>query len=107
MFKARKKLRKAAGKPAKRPSPRRVKAQFITRAEARRRAERHVINRMFKGATVRDGETAGHRIYNVRRENTWVVYKYPKDITIRSAEVVVVCKRTGRVLYEGSACDEG
>jgi len=40
-------------------------------------------------------------------KDVWVVYKNPKDITIRSAEVVVVCKRTGRVLYEGSAGDEG
>ena len=62
---------------------------------------------MFKGATVRDGSDAGCKIYNVRRENTWVVYKKPQDIALRSSDVVVVCKRTGRVLYEGSAGDEG
>jgi len=63
---------------------------------------------MFKGATVRDGAEARSQIYNVRREDTWVVYKNPRDMTLlRSSEVVVVCKRTGRVLYEGSACDEG
>jgi hypothetical protein len=106
MSKARKKMTNAAGKPAKRPSPRRRKAQFITRAEARRRAERHVINRMFKGAKVRDGVEAGHNAYNVRHENTWVVYKNGPPV-IRSSSVVVVCKRTGRILYEGSACDEG
>jgi hypothetical protein len=62
---------------------------------------------MFKGAMVRDGAEASHNIYNERREDTWVVYKNPKEIAIRSAEVVVVCKRTGRVLYEGAAGDEG
>lgn len=41
---------------SKRSKPRRAKARFITPAEARRRAERHVLKRLFKGATVRDGE---------------------------------------------------
>jgi hypothetical protein len=43
----------------------------------------------------------------VRRKKTWVVYKNPRAIALRSSEVVVVCKRTGRVLYEGPAGDEG
>jgi hypothetical protein len=90
---------------ARRLKPR--KAKFITRAEARRRAERHVLNRMFKGATVRDGMVASGNIYNVRREDTWVVYKNPKEIALKSSDVILVCKRTGRVLYEGSAGDEG
>ena len=55
MAKARKKTKNAAGKSATLAKPGKAKAQFITRAEARRRAERHVINQMFKGATVRDG----------------------------------------------------
>ena len=105
MNKARRKLKKTASKSVKRPKPR--KAQFITRAEARRRAERHVLNRMFKGATVRDGAQAGGNLYNVRREDTWVVYKKCRGMGLRSSDVVVVCKRTGRVLYEGSANDEG
>ncbi len=73
MSKARRKLKKTASKPVKRPKPR--KARFITLAEARRRAERHVLNRLFKGAVVRDGAEAGGNIYNVRRADTWVVYK--------------------------------
>ena len=105
MNKARRKLKKTASKSVKRPKPR--KAQFITRVEARRRAERHVLNRMFKSATVRDGAQAGGNLYNVRRVDTWVVYKNPRVSAFRSAEVVVVCKRTGRVLYEGFAGDEG
>lgn len=81
--------------------------QFITRAEARRRAERHVLNRMFKNATARDGAATGGNIYNVLREDAWVVYKKCRGMGLRSSDVVVVCKRTGRVLHEGSAHDEG
>lgn len=100
-------MKKTTSKSVRRPKPRRGKAQFITRAEARRRAERHVLNRMFKGAAVRDGARVGGNIYNVRREDTWVVYKKCRGLGFRSADVVVVCKRTGRVLYEGSTNDEG
>lgn len=109
MSKARNKLKKAAGKLARRPKPR-SKTKFITRAEARRLAERHVLNRMFKGATVRDGAEAKLCIY-IRGDwsvkDTWVVYKNPKENALKSADVILVCKRTGRVLYEGSAGDEG
>ena len=106
--KAQEKLKIATRKTAKRLKPR--TAKFITRAEARQRAEQHVFNRMFKGATVRDGAEAKVIYYN-RNEgqasDVWVVYKGPPVIGFRSSEVVVVCKRTGRVLYEGSANDEG
>ena len=87
--------------------PIKPKTQFTTRAEARQRAARHVLNRMFDGATVRDGVEAGGNFYNVRREGAWVVYKNHSAVALRSSDVVVVCKRTGRVLYEGSAGDEG
>jgi len=107
MKKARRQLKKPTGKSAMRPKRRSGKVKFITRAEARRLAERYVLNRMFKGATVRDGAEAGGSIYGVRSEDTWVVYKNPRVSALRSADVVVICKRTGRVLYEGSACDEG
>jgi hypothetical protein len=96
------KLKRAVGNAA-----RRAKRQFITRAEARRRAERHVANRMFKGATVRDGAEAGNCAYGARREDTWVVYKNSSALELRPSEIIVVCKRTGRVLYEGPANDEG
>ena len=107
MSKARRKLKKTAGKSAMRLKPQRGKLRLITRAEARRRAERHVLNRMFKGATVRDGAVVGGNIYGVRREDTWVVYKKCRGMGFRSSDVLVVCKRTGRELYEGSAGDEG
>jgi hypothetical protein len=108
MSKARKKLKKAAGKSARRPKP--SKARFITRTEARRRAEWHVLNRMFKGATVRDGAEAKLCIYSpgkIKSADAWVVYKNPEESALKSAAVVLVSKRTGRVLYEGSAGDEG
>jgi hypothetical protein len=110
MSKARRKLKKTARKSAKRLKPRRGKGQFITRAEARRRAERYVLNRMFKGATVRDGAEVRLGIYTRSKwtgKNVWVVYKNAEENAFKSSDVVVVCKRTGRVLYEGSAHDEG
>ena len=108
--KERKKLKKAAGKSVKRTKPRRGKVQFITRDEARRRAERYVLNRIFKGATVRDGAAVRLGIYtrsNWTGKDVWVVYKNAGENALKSSEVVLVCKRTGQVLYEGSAGDEG
>ena len=104
--------RKAKTKPAKSSKhlkPRRGKIQkpFITRAEARRRAERHVLKWMFQGASVRDGAESGFNAYGVRRQDTWIVFKNSRVSALKSSDVVVVCKRTGRVLYEGSAHDEG
>ena len=109
MTAARRKARRK-GVVSRRPKPRHGKVQFITRAEARRRAERHVLNRMFKGATVRAGEDVRLGIYfrgGWTAKDVWVVYKNPEEIALKSAEVVLVSKRTGRVLYEGSAGDEG
>ena len=65
---------------------------------------------MFKGATVRAGEDVRLGIYfrgGWTAKDVWVVYKNPEEIALKSSEVVLVSKRTGRVLYEGSACDEG
>ena len=107
MKKTLRRLKEPVGKTARQPKPRKGKVPFITQAEARRRAARHVLNWKFKGALVRDGATAGHNPYNVRRENTWVVYLKLPVTGLRSSEIIVVCKRTGRVLYEGSAHDEG
>jgi len=117
MSKAKRKLKRAVGKSAKRPKPRRAKSQkrFITRTEARCRAERYVFNRWFKGAMVQDGATAVLNIYycdDWRGKDVWVVYVNPEQpvggmLTLQSSDVVLVCKRTGRVLYVGSAGDEG
>jgi len=98
-----------ASKPAERAKP---KERLLTAAEARRRAERHVLRRMFKGATVRDSAAVKLGIYNRGNwagQDAWVVY--PNDWTsgneLHSSQIIVICKRTGRVLYEGSAQDEG
>jgi hypothetical protein len=90
--------------------PELLEDRIITRAQARRLASRHVVDRIFKGATVQDGAQAKLRIYipgNWSVKDTWVVYKNPEEIALRSSDIVVICKRTGRVLYEGSAHDEG
>src|SRR5579862_7435554 len=89
----------------------RGRRRFITRAEARRQAARHVVKRMFKGAEVRDGAQAKIRVYlrdDWKAEDMWVVFKTQEEPgTLKATEVVLVCKRSGRVLYEGSANDEG
>lgn len=63
---------------------------------------------MFQGAPVSDSAKVRLGIYNVRREDTWVVFKNSEEpFALCSSEVLIVCKRTGRVLYDGSAGDEG
>jgi hypothetical protein len=95
-----------------RKSPlRRLNRKRITPAEARRRAARHVLNRMFKGAKVADGAEVRLSIYpggNWKSAEVWIVYKNPDDsMALKSSDIVAVSKRNGRVLYEGSAGDEG
>jgi hypothetical protein len=62
---------------------------------------------MFRGAPVRDGAKAPWHAPNVRREDVWLVYKNQPVMLLQSSDVLVVCKRTGWILYEGSANDEG
>ncbi len=88
------------------PGGGRSRKRFITAAEARL-ATSYVLNRIFKGAAVRDGAKVRWHIFNVRREDVWLVYKNCHEMLLRSSDVVVVCKRTGRILHEGSVGDEG
>jgi len=92
-------------------SPRRQTRKPITPAEARRRAARHVISRIFKGATVADEAEVRLGFYSAshwKPAEVWIVYKNPADsMALKSSDIVVVAKRTGRVLYEGPAGDEG
>jgi len=67
---------------------------------------------MLQGMTVRDAAEARLDLcvgadQSVR--DSWVVYLPPANGMHRlsSSNVVLLCKRTGRVLYEGSANDEG
>jgi hypothetical protein len=66
--------------------------------------------RLFTGAQVLDGahvRRGGYGKGNWTAKDVWVVYKNPERPGFQSSEIVVVCKRTGRVLYEGSVGDEG
>jgi len=70
------------------------------------------MRRMFKGARVRDGAAVRPGIYYRgiwAGQDAWVVYLNPAEPTheLSSSQIIAVCKRTGRVLYEGSAQDEG
>jgi hypothetical protein len=104
----------AAKQLPRRPKPRKGtrQRQFITRAEARRRAAQH-LQGMLKGADVRDGKTMQSCGYEFSRKlagkEVWLVYANLglPAIELRSSQIIAVCKRTGRVLYEGSAHDEG
>jgi len=93
------------------PKRRRSVPSRITPAEARRRAARHVLNRLFKGAKVADGAKVRLGIYvqgKWKPADVWVVYKNPENpMELKSADIIAVSKRTGRVLYEGPAGDEG
>lgn len=66
---------------------------------------------MFKGAKVADGAEVRLNIYpggHWKPAEVWIVYKNPDDsMTLKSSDIIVVSKRTGRVLYEGPAGDEG
>jgi len=89
----------------------RLNRKRITPAEARRRAARHILNRMFKGAKVTDGAEVRLGVYpggHWKSTEVWIVYKNPDDsMALKSSDIVVVSKRNGRVLYEGSTHDEG
>jgi hypothetical protein len=113
MRKPRRKLKTAKSAKRRRPRGGKSRKRFISPAEARRRAERHVLKRMFRGATVRDGNTARWRVYDptgkLAGKDVWLVYPNPEQplTELRSSQLIAVCKRTGRVLYDGSAGDEG
>ena len=102
---------KASGQKARKATLRRHAGKPITRADARRRAARHVVERLFKGATVADGAKVRLCIYHRGRwkhSDVWVVYKNADNpALLTSADIIAVSKRTGRVVYEGSAGDEG
>lgn len=91
--------------------PRRLARKTITPAAARRRAARHVLLRMFKGAKVADGSKVRLGFYlkgNWKPAEVWIVHKNADDsMALKSSDVIAICKRTGRVLYEGPAGDEG
>ncbi len=93
---------KQTGRVTKRKPVRLKKA--ISAVQARRLAARQVMARMFDGVPVQDGAEVKWSIFNVRLKSAWVVFpKSEPDQTMRlgPSHVVVVSKRTGRVLYDG------
>lgn len=91
----------------KRPAKPRKKA--VSATQARRLAARHVMARMFADVPVRDGADV-KRLYRLWREDVWIVFPNREDehiSTLCASRVIVVSKRTGRVLFEGDANDEG
>jgi hypothetical protein len=91
----------------RRSPARRSRKRHITAAEAKRRAARYLAIKMFKGLTVLDGEDVRYNIYSVRGKETWLIQQPSSFPESQPTQVVVVCKRSGRILYAGSASDEG
>ena len=85
----------------------------ITAAAARRRAAQFVLKKMFAGARACDGVKARFCIYDATGKlagrRFWVVYPnmVGNPAEIKASEVVIVCQRSGKILYVGSARDEG
>ena len=91
---------------------------FVTKEEAVRLARQHIVDPAYECGGVVDGAVANlGLIYIPGRvdwsvKDVWVVYKCHKQpvdavAVLTSSQVVFVCKRTGKVLYEGWAGDEG
>ena len=95
----------------KKSKPQKPKKKQITKAKARELAGKHVLRRLFKGRTVEDGAKVLLGMFILdkwRPKDTWVVYQnWDGPPMIRDSRVILVCKRTGRILYEGGACDVG
>jgi hypothetical protein len=94
----------------------RESSSSITSAEALANAQKHVLEKIFGGRTVVDGAQIVFHAYisgqaEWKVQDTWAVYtnRWPEEqeLTIRASDVILICKRTGKVLYEGSAGDEG
>ncbi|MEI6862672.1 MAG: hypothetical protein WCL04_10530, partial [Verrucomicrobiota bacterium] len=92
------------------PTPPETNRQ-VTADEARRIAVWASSDRSFATGEVRDGAEANVRAYAIDKDDCWVVYRsfdYDDDvIRLQSSWVALVCKRTGRLVYVGSAHDEG
>jgi len=79
-------------------------------------AGRYLVKELLRGAVVRDGAKAkwspGFQTASRRFDPSavWLLFlpEPPgENVALRSSTVVAVCKRTGRILYHGSANDEG
>ena len=76
-------------------------------------AARHVLSQMFLRAPVKDGSQVRLSIYDptgkLAGKPVWAVYPNPweNQNEIQASEVILVCQRTGKILYAGSAHDEG
>ena len=85
----------------------------ITAAEARQLAARHALKKMFTGARVCDGSKVRLRIYEFAGrlvgKPIWVFYPNPAEdaVDIKDSEIIIVCQRSGKILFAGSAQDEG
>lgn len=61
--------------------------------------------------TIHDTQPDNCHLYNVPAEPCWFVYapwqEGKDDLGLRSSRVILVSKRNGAILFDGSAHDEG
>lgn len=93
-------------KPKSRAKP----AKPITKARAKQIAVR-VCTPSRKTFACYDALPPGCNIYSVPQEPCWFI-RCPwgdglRGKILRDSRLVIISRRTGRVLYHGSACDEG
>ena len=110
----RKKLKKVAASKLSQARGSKIRVQGITRTEARRLAAQHAVEAKFRGSTVKDGAKVALSVYTLwlphplTGKDVWVVYPEAENrMVLGPSDIVVICKRTGRVVYTGSANDEG
>jgi hypothetical protein len=96
-----------------RQPPRHCHGRCITRRQAQQIAVTHTGDDNYARGDVLDLRVAKMNIYPRPTENAWVVYRFHPmpDANgicwLISSDIAIISKRTGKILYLGSAHDEG
>lgn len=78
----------------------------VSKKEAAGIALRHIGKTGWKISSVTDKLTGGS-IYNVNLDHCWIVFYDDGYNMIKSSTIAVISKKDGKVIYYGSANDEG
>ncbi|MEI6078352.1 MAG: hypothetical protein WCS94_22425 [Verrucomicrobiota bacterium] len=84
------------------------RSKKVSRQQAVRIAQAYVCQQILgKAPRVVDSAKAVVRAYNVPTKDTWVIYRNPTELAFKSSEIILVSKRSGKIIYDGPAHDEG
>ena len=79
----------------------------ITKEKALEIVKRHNARKEFKSFSITDSLPSNCHIYNAP-ENCWYILTANEELlALSSSRLVCICKSTGKILYDGSAGDEG